>query len=121
MRAPCWFIFATGDRACRIRTSPSPTIVFLVVQDFYHRYTVDEHTLVAIEKLAELAESKDAVRLRFAEILSEIENLALLRFALLFHDTGKGSNTGNHSHRSVELVRQAMQRLEMPAEERATA
>src|SRR5260370_8532826 len=94
-------------------------IVCLVVPDFYHRYTVDEHTLVAIEKLAELAESKDAPRLRFAEILSEIENLALLRFALLFHDTGKGSNTGNHSHRSVELVRQAMQRLEMPAEDRA--
>ena len=94
-------------------------IVCLVVPDFYHRYTVDEHTLVAIEKLAELAESKNAPRLRFAEVLSEIENLALLRFALLFHDTGKGSNTGNHSHRSLELVRQAMQRLQMPVEDRA--
>jgi len=94
-------------------------IVCLVVPDFYHRYTVDEHTLVTIEKLAELSGAEDASRRRFAEILSEIENLALLRFALLFHDTGKGSNTGEHSRRSAELARQAMQRLQMPAEDQS--
>jgi [protein-PII] uridylyltransferase len=94
-------------------------IVCLVVPDFYHRYTVDEHTLVTIEKLAELAGTQDTSRRRFAEILSEIQNIALLRFALLFHDTGKGSNTGDHSHRSVELARQVMQRLQMPAEDQA--
>ncbi len=95
-------------------------IVCLVVPDFYHRYTVDEHTLVAIEKLAELAAVLDGPRRPFAEILSEIENLALLRFALLFHDTGKGSNAGDHARRSVELARQVMQRLQMPAEDQAS-
>ena len=60
------------------------TIFCLVVPDFYHRYTVDEHTLVTIEKLAELASSKDPVRSRLADISSEVEDLALLRFALLF-------------------------------------
>ena len=94
-------------------------IVCLVVPDFYHRYTVDEHTLVTIEKLAELAGSQDVARKRFAEILSEIEGLALLRFALLFHDTGKGWNTGDHARRSVELAHEAMQRLQMPAEDQA--
>jgi [protein-PII] uridylyltransferase len=91
-------------------------IVCLVVPDYYHRYTVDEHTLVTTEKLAELAESQDPARKRFAEILSEIEDPALLRFALLFHDSGKGSGSGDHATLSVELARQAMQRIQMPAE-----
>jgi [protein-PII] uridylyltransferase len=94
-------------------------ILCLVVPDFYHRYTVDEHTLVTIEKLDELAATQDPAARRFAEILSEIEDLALLRFALLFHDSGKGSNSGDHSHRSVELARQAMQRMQMPAEDQS--
>ncbi len=94
-------------------------IACLVVPDYYHRYTVDEHTLVTIEKLAELSAATEPSRLRFAEILSEIEDQALLRFALLFHDSGKGSNSGDHSKRSVELARQAMQRIQMPADEQA--
>jgi [protein-PII] uridylyltransferase len=89
------------------------TIFCLVVPDFYHRYTVDEHTLVTIEKLAELARDRDPARSRLAEILSEVEDLALLRFALLFHDAGKGANSGDHARLSVELARTAMQHLQM--------
>ena len=47
-------------------------IVCLVVPDYYHRYTVDEHTMLAIEKLTELDTAEDPIRKRFAEILSEI-------------------------------------------------
>jgi [protein-PII] uridylyltransferase len=94
-------------------------IFCLVVPDYYHRYTVDEHTLVTIEKLDELATSEEPGARRFAEILSEIEDAALLRFALLFHDSGKGSNSGDHSRRSVELARQAMLRMQMPAEDQS--
>ena len=90
-------------------------IVCLVVPDYYHQYTVDEHTLVTIEKLNELANTSDAAAHRFAEILSETGDLAPLRFALLFHDAGKGAGSGGHSHRSAELARQAMQRIQMPA------
>ena len=93
------------------------TIFCLVVPDFYHRYTVDEHTLVTIEKLAELASSKDPARSRLTEILSEVEDLALLRFALLFHDAGKGAHSGDHARLSVELARAAMQRMQMRPEE----
>jgi len=94
-------------------------ILCLVIPDYYHRYTVDEHTLVTIEKLDELAATQDPAAHRFAEILSEIDDLALLRFALLFHDSGKGSHSGDHSHRSVELARQAMQRMQMPADDQS--
>ena len=95
-------------------------IACLVVPDYYHRYTVDEHTLVAIEKLEELAATKDPARLRFAEILSEISSRALLLFALSFHDAGKGATGGgDHAQRSVELARRAMQRLRMPEEDQA--
>ncbi|HUA21564.1 MAG TPA: HD domain-containing protein [Bryobacteraceae bacterium] len=91
-------------------------IVCLVVPDYYHRYTVDEHTLVAIEKVAELASSHEPAKRRFAEVFSEVEDLALLRFALLFHDAGKGAKSGDHARLSVELAGQAMRRIQMPAE-----
>ncbi|HEX5228147.1 MAG TPA: HD domain-containing protein [Bryobacteraceae bacterium] len=94
-------------------------IFCLVVPDFYHRYTVDEHTLVAIEKLAQLAASKDPAERRLVEILSEVEDLALLRFALLFHDAGKGANSGDHARLSVELARAAAQRIQMRPEEQS--
>ena len=93
-------------------------IVCLVVPDYYHRYTVDEHTLITIEKIGELNDSKEPELRRFAEILSEIQNIALLRFALLFHDSGKGAKTGDHAERSAELARQAMQRIQMPPDDR---
>ena len=95
------------------------TISCLVVPDFYHRYTVDEHTLVTIEKLAELAEDKNPPHRRLAEILSEVEDLALLRFALLFHDSGKGAHSGNHARLSVELARTAMSRVGMPPDDQS--
>ena len=95
------------------------TITCLVIPDYYHRYTVDEHTLVAIEKLGELAEAAEPSRKRLAGVLSEIADPALLRFALLFHDVGKGSGE-DHSVRSVELARIAMRRIQMPVADQST-
>jgi len=91
------------------------TITCLVIPDYYHRYTVDEHTLVAIEKLGELAGTTDPSRKRLAEVLSEIADLALLRFAVLFHDAGKGGDDGDHARHSVTLARTAMLRIQVPA------
>lgn len=92
-----------------------------VVRDFYHRYTVDEHTIVTIECLQELARSPEPGRRRFSTLLAEIEEPAVLRFALLFHDIGKGLRTGNHSVESARLAAGAMERIGMPEKHRRMA
>jgi len=85
----------------------------LVVPDFYHRYTVDEHTLVAIASLESIGDR------RLAGLLEETADLALVRFALLLHDIGKGSGV-EHSQESVRIGRIVMERLGTPETERAT-
>lgn len=85
-----------------------------VVRDFYHRYTVDEHTLVTIENLQNLAKTTLPGHRRFATLLTEIEDPAVIRFALLFHDVGKGARTGNHSEESVIMAEGAMNRIRVP-------
>lgn len=84
----------------------------LVVRDFYHRYTVDEHTIVTIETLQHL----DAPR--FRDLFSEIDRPWVLRIALLLHDIGKGG--GNHVQEGLELARGITARFGMPADEADT-
>jgi [protein-PII] uridylyltransferase len=81
-----------------------------VVRDFYHRYTVDEHTLVAIDSLEMITDG------RFKELLKEIEHPALVRFALLLHDIGKGSGR-DHSTEAVEIAARVLGRMGAPKEE----
>jgi [protein-PII] uridylyltransferase len=90
----------------------------LVVRDFYHRYTVDEHTLLAIQALQDVAEAKEGRRARFAELTTEIDRPDLLRLALLLHDLGKGE--GDHVARSVEIAATVLDRLGVPAADRTT-
>jgi [protein-PII] uridylyltransferase len=85
----------------------------LVVRDFYHRYTVDEHTLVAIDTLESV---KDG---RFAGLFEEIQDKNLVRFALLLHDIGKGSGQ-EHVAESLRIAHVILERLAVPAAERAT-
>jgi len=96
------------------------SVVSLVVRDFYHRYTVDEHTLVCIERLTALRGTQDPAERNFAGILSEIDNPAVLLFALLYHDVGKGAFTGEHSQVSVDWVLTAMRRMQVPQDEQDT-
>ena len=75
----------------------------LVIRDYSHRFTVDEHTFVAIENLHALRQSQSKWDQRYAELLDEIEQPDLLYLALLLHDTGKGAKTDNHVTASVEI------------------
>ena len=54
----------------------------LVVRDFYHRFTVDEHSFLAIESLHRLKQSQSEWDKRYAELLGELEDPELLYLAL---------------------------------------
>ena len=93
----------------------------LVRYDRPHQYTVDEHTMYAIENLEEktLAGMKDGKH--FIEMLNSLEKPELLRLAVLFHDVGKGiEGPGNHDERSVEAAKAMLDRLGLPEPDRKT-
>jgi [protein-PII] uridylyltransferase len=91
----------------------------LVVRDFYHRFTVDEHSILAIESLHRLKQSQSEWDKRYAELLGELEDPELLYLALLLHDTGKGVPGGNHVEASLEIAGRCLDRLDVDAGERA--
>lgn len=83
----------------------------LVVRDFYHQYTVDEHTNVTLEILEGLKGARDAASRPFADLLEEsVQDGWLMRLALLLHDIGKGSGR-DHSEEAVRLARAFLQRI----------
>jgi [protein-PII] uridylyltransferase len=90
----------------------------LVVRDFYHRYTVDEHTLRTIEHLQELTEPLDARGTQFKELWKTAERRDLLILALLLHDIGKGMPVENHVTGSLEALDTAAARLALSPQEK---
>jgi [protein-PII] uridylyltransferase len=94
-------------------------VEYLVVRDFYHRYTVDEHSIVAVEVIDQLGLKPD-VSVRFRELLLEEEDRATLRLALLLHDVGKGTLPGDHVRGSLEAAQAVFERLSVPAPNRET-
>ncbi len=92
----------------------------LVMRDFYHHYTVDAHSFMAIENIHRLRQAKHGWERPFAEIFSELEQPELLFLALLFHDVGKGMLCENHVVGSLDAVEQVFARLELPPKDADT-
>ena len=91
----------------------------LVIRDFYHRYTVDEHSLRAIEHLQALAEASDPRDLPFSTLWKTVERRDLLVLSLLLHDVGKGMPVENHVSGSLNALKTAAQRLQLSPEDEA--
>ena len=83
------------------------------------RYTVDEHVLAACECVRDLQATTDLERQRFAQMLSEIDNPAVLIFALLYHEMGKDSASGGSIRLSVMRAAEAAHRIGMLPEEQS--
>ncbi|OFW29340.1 MAG: hypothetical protein A3H97_15060 [Acidobacteria bacterium RIFCSPLOWO2_02_FULL_65_29] len=89
-----------------------------VVRDFYHKYTVDEHTLLTIRNLERLT-GAGPERERFARLLGELDAPELLVLALLFHDVGKWRDDDHHVE-SARMARQMFDRMRLDDHARAT-
>src|SRR5574337_708261 len=85
----------------------------LVQFDFYHRYTVDEHTFLAIETLEHLDEVSRFYGEEFRSLASDAKRLEILRLALLLHDIGKGEGA-DHAPKSASLVEAILHRMGIP-------
>ena len=102
----------------------------LATRDSYHRYTVDEHTFVAIQALHDLENLRrrpaaenpaekglGRTQSRFASLFSEIERPELVFLALLLHDLGKGSDAGDHVGAGIKIAEGILTRLGTTADE----
>jgi [protein-PII] uridylyltransferase len=88
-----------------------------VVRDFYHKYTVDEHTLLTIRNLERLLEPIRPERERFARLLGELESPELLVLSLLLHDVGKWTDE-DHAAESTRMARQLFDRVDLDRDAR---
>ena len=84
--------------------------------NMYHHYTVDEHTLQAIEAMSEIERGAHQDRHPLStEIFPKIANRRALYLAMLLHDTGKGE--GDQQIEGEKSARAACERLGLPKEE----
>jgi [protein-PII] uridylyltransferase len=88
-----------------------------VIRDFYHKYTVDEHTLLTIRGVERLLDPDLPSRGRVASLLAELRAPELLVLALLYHDVGKWKEE-NHAEESVRMAGPMMERLGIDPESR---
>lgn len=83
--------------------------------NMYHHYTVDEHTLRAVDIIADLEHGRGAIAPLATELFGQIENRRALYLAMLLHDTGKGK--GDQQEAGMRTARQACVRLGLPKDE----
>ena len=81
----------------------------------YHKYTVDEHTLLAVAKAKVLALESGVI----GEVYQEIRRKDLLHLAILLHDLGKGRKE-DHSEVGKVIAEETAARLGCDEQETRT-
>src|SRR5215472_11784014 len=98
---------------------PFQAITYRVVRDFFHKYTVDEHTLLTIRNLERLTVHPPPDRERFSSLLQDLHEPELLVLSLLLHDVGKWRDDDHHVE-SVRMAREMFGRIGLSQEARET-
>jgi [protein-PII] uridylyltransferase len=86
----------------------------LVQHEFFHTYTADEHTLVCIEQLDRVLDSRDPQLKRYRELFVSCIQPEVLYLAILLHDVGKAANSKHHNEISAQLASRCARRLKLP-------
>ncbi|MRR57808.1 MAG: HD domain-containing protein, partial [Deltaproteobacteria bacterium] len=85
--------------------------------DLYHIYTVDVHSLFAVEEIVRLTNGQHREQLPLlTRLAGEIAKPELLLLAVLLHDIGKGEG-GNHSEKGAEMMPTIARRLGLTKED----
>ena len=85
----------------------------LVQFDAYHKYTADQHSLLAVENLEGLAPGQGAESEELTQLLAELPRPDILILGVLLHDIGKGRGHG-HVAKGVEMIGDVIRRLNLP-------
>jgi len=82
----------------------------LVQYDVYHKFSADQHSLLAVEHLEALAPGQSAESEGAAQVFNEVEKPELLMLGMLLHDVGKAKGHG-HVAKGIPLIRELVVRL----------
>ena len=85
-----------------------------------HGYSVDEHTLRAVDCLDQVADSTDPGLKDYRGLLQQVQDPSILYLALLLHETGSGS-LGESAVNGQPLIVRALQRMNFSPEDREKA
>jgi len=85
----------------------------LVQYDVYHKFSADQHSLLAVEHLEALAPGQSSESEGAAQVFNEVEKPELLMLGMLLHDIGKAKGHG-HVAKGIPLVRALTQRIGLP-------
>jgi [protein-PII] uridylyltransferase len=88
----------------------------LVQYDVYHKFSADQHSLLAVEHLEALAPGQSAESEGAAQVFQEVEKPELLMLGMLLHDIGKARGHG-HVAKGIPLIRELTARIGLPPED----
>jgi [protein-PII] uridylyltransferase len=92
----------------------------LVQYDVYHKFTADQHSLLAVQHLEALAPGQSADAEGNAQVVSEVERPGVLMLGMLLHDIGKGKGHG-HVAKGIPLIETLAARMGLAPEDTDTA
>ena len=88
----------------------------LVQYDIYHKFTADQHSLIAVQNLEALAPGQSPDSEGNAQVVSELERPGLLMLGMLLHDIGKGKGHG-HVAKGIPLIETLSARMGLAPED----